>query len=277
MWSRRSGKSVGQHALLRLERDRHHARGERADGDEADLAEREHARVADEDVDRDDDRDRDERVQEVDLVRGRDGRRRRARPATTSSIGPSSWTSGVEPPPHTRSTAVRLPAREQARRAAAAGRGSRARRRPTAGRRSCRSAAAPLITPEAKPIAKPPSVAVQSRSMPPTTTPTSTMIVSCRAKSGVTNGCLHGQDHRDRGGQQRPRGRPRTRSRGSRARRAGARCGSRPPRRACAGRSSSGSSSSASSAERDDGDDDRDDRHLADVDAADRDRLVQRA
>jgi len=45
-----------------------------------------------------------------------------------------------------------------------------------------------LITPEAKPIVKPPSVAVQSRSIPPTTTPTSTTIVSRRAKSGETNG-----------------------------------------------------------------------------------------
>ena len=89
VWSRRSGKSVGQHARLRLERDRHHPGGERADGDEADLAEREHARVADEDVERDDDRDGDERVQEVDLVRAA---RRGVEPsptATTSSDGPS--------------------------------------------------------------------------------------------------------------------------------------------------------------------------------------------
>jgi len=47
---------------------------------------------------------------------------------------------------------------------------------------------APLTMPDTKPIANPPSVAVQRRSMPPTTTPTSTMIVSCSAKSGVTNG-----------------------------------------------------------------------------------------
>ena len=47
---------------------------------------------------------------------------------------------------------------------------------------------APLMTPVAKPIENPPSVAVQSRSMPPTTTPTSTMIVSFSAKSGATSG-----------------------------------------------------------------------------------------
>src|SRR4029077_15044301 len=47
---------------------------------------------------------------------------------------------------------------------------------------------APLTMPDVNPIRNPPSVAVQRRSMPPTTTPTSTMIVSWRAKSGVTNG-----------------------------------------------------------------------------------------
>ena len=60
---------------------------------------------------------------------------------------------------------------------------------------------APLITPVAKPIAKPPSVAVQSRSIPPTTTPTRTTIVSLSAKSGDERE-LHGQDHRDRGGEE---------------------------------------------------------------------------
>ena len=47
---------------------------------------------------------------------------------------------------------------------------------------------APLITPVANPIANPPRVAVQSRSIPPTTTPTRTTIVSLRAKSGETSG-----------------------------------------------------------------------------------------
>ena len=50
---------------------------------------------------------------------------------------------------------------------------------------------------------------------------------------------LHGHQHRDRRGQQAPRGRRRSRSRGSRARRAAAPSGSRSRRRACAGRSSS--------------------------------------
>ena len=48
-----------------LDRHRQHARRPGADGDEADVAEREHAGVADEDVERDDDRDLDERVDEV--------------------------------------------------------------------------------------------------------------------------------------------------------------------------------------------------------------------
>ena len=69
---RAGSEELGQHARLRLHRDRHHARGEPADRDEADLPEREHARVADEDVDRDDHRDRDQRAQEVLLVGERD-------------------------------------------------------------------------------------------------------------------------------------------------------------------------------------------------------------
>ena len=57
---------------------------------------------------------------------------------------------------------------------------------------------APLMTPLANPIAKPPSVAVQSRSIPPTTTPTRTTIVSLSANSGLDERELDGQDHRDR-------------------------------------------------------------------------------
>ena len=57
---------------------------------------------------------------------------------------------------------------------------------------------APLMTPLANPIAKPPRVAVQSRSIPPTTTPTRTTIVSLSAKSGCDERELDGQDHRDR-------------------------------------------------------------------------------
>ena len=57
--------------LLRLG-DREHARRPDADREEADVPEREHAGVADEDVDRDDRRDGDERRDEVDLGRRRD-------------------------------------------------------------------------------------------------------------------------------------------------------------------------------------------------------------
>ena len=104
-----------QHALLRLERHRHHARGERADGDEADLPEREHARVADEDVDRDDDRDRDERVQEVDLVRRRGGGRdepdgddEQRRPGELDErVEPASYALGRRPAPQANSPAGR--------------------------------------------------------------------------------------------------------------------------------------------------------------------------
>ena len=85
-WSRRNGNRYLHDR--RLLRDRHgeHAGGPGAHRDEADVAEREHAGVADEDVDRDDDRDRDERVDEVDLGRAS----RRCVPssaATTTSSG----------------------------------------------------------------------------------------------------------------------------------------------------------------------------------------------
>ena len=54
----------------------------------------------------------------------------------------------------------------------------------------------PLMTPVAKPIAKPPRVAVHSRSIPPTTTPTRTTIVS-RGEVRAYERVLHGEDHRD--------------------------------------------------------------------------------
>src|SRR2546430_7381750 len=57
---------------LRGSRHGEHARGPRADGDEADLPERQNARVADEDVEPDDDRDLDQRVEEVRLEVARD-------------------------------------------------------------------------------------------------------------------------------------------------------------------------------------------------------------
>ena len=198
-----------------------HARRERADGDEADLAEREHARVADEDVDRDDDRHRDERVEEVDLVRG-ETCVATSPTATTSAAGPTSCDERVErrltraPPPP-------APAARTARPGAASS--TRMTSAKTAeGRKTVLSVgSAPLITPVAKPIAKPPSVAVQSRSIPPTTTPTSTTIVSRSAKSGVDERVLDGQDHRDGGGEHAGEERRRSRSRGWRGRRAAAR------------------------------------------------------
>ena len=196
VWSRRSGKSSGRTPVFDSSGTVITPAANAPTRDEADLAEREHARVADEDVDRDDDRDRDERVQEVDLVRARDERRRRSRPTTTSSTARRAATAGVESPPHTRSTtAVRPRANRPA--------GRRSRTRITSantadGRKTVLSVgSAPLITPLAKPIAKPPSVAVQSRSIPPTTTPTRTTIVSLSAKSGVDERELDGQDHRD--------------------------------------------------------------------------------
>ena len=182
-------EQAGQHGRLRLERDRHLAGRERADGDEADVPEREHARVADEHVDRDDHRDRDQRVEEVDVVGGRDeaarrcprgSRARRARRAARARCDGAALIPG---PPR---TIARV---RTARRAARAARRSRARRRTTAGRSSCSVGSAPSMIPLANPIAKPPSVAVQSRSIPPTTTPTSTRIVSFSANVCVTSGC----------------------------------------------------------------------------------------
>ena len=126
-------------AGLRLERDRHHSRRERADGDEADLAEREDARVADEDVDRDDDRDRDERVQEVDLVRSSRRASSRCQPRPRGPRGRRQLTRPVESR-LTRAPPAVSPTR-RGRRAGAAARGSRARTRPRAGTRSARSAA----------------------------------------------------------------------------------------------------------------------------------------
>ena len=67
-------EEIGQDAGLGLDRDRHEPRGEPADGHEADLPERQHARVADEDVDRHDHRDRDDRIEEIELVGEREPR-----------------------------------------------------------------------------------------------------------------------------------------------------------------------------------------------------------
>ena len=72
VWSRRIGKSSGSTPDFDSTGIVITPDGEAADGDEADLPEREHARVADEDVDGDDHRDRDDRAQEVLLVGERD-------------------------------------------------------------------------------------------------------------------------------------------------------------------------------------------------------------
>ena len=134
---------------------------------------------------------------------------------------------------------------------------------------------APLITPVAKPIAKPPSVAVQSRSIPPTTTPTSTTIVSLSAKSGETSGfwtvritatvAARTPGEQD-GDADDAVGLDAEQPRGAEVGRGGAhlQADRRPPEQEREQR------------QRDDRDDDGEDRHLADVDAADRHHLVQR-
>ena len=98
-------EEIGQHARLRLDGDRHHAGGEPADCDEADLAEREHARVADEHVHGHHHRDRDEGVEEVQLVGLRDLGRdepdqddQQARPEQLDGRDAGAWRA------HTRST-----------------------------------------------------------------------------------------------------------------------------------------------------------------------------
>ena len=65
------GEEVLHDRRLLGDRHREHARRPGSHGDEADVSERDDARVPDEDVDGDDDRDGDERVDEVDLRRVR--------------------------------------------------------------------------------------------------------------------------------------------------------------------------------------------------------------
>ena len=72
VWSRRIGKRSGSTPDFDSTGIVITPDGEAAHRHEADLPEREHARVADEDVDGDDHRDRDERVEEVELVGERD-------------------------------------------------------------------------------------------------------------------------------------------------------------------------------------------------------------
>ena len=126
---RAGSEEVRHHRRLLLHRHGEHAAVQRPDGDEADVPEREHAGVADEDVERDDDRDRDERVDEVDLGRareerpdhrddrdehrGRESRQERHEPSHTRSTGraPARRTG---PPGRTSST--RITSAEQERR-----------------------------------------------------------------------------------------------------------------------------------------------------------------
>src|SRR5581483_9882489 len=151
--------------------------------DERDVPEREHAGVADEEVERDDDRHLHERVEEVVLERGGDaepeqgGRqheRRRAQQLGDASQG------------HARSTAAPPRVKRPF--------GRRSRTRITAPKRKLGRywlwfvGSAPPRIPLAKPIVKPPSVAGIGRVSPPRTTPASTTIVSSSPKMGVTCG-----------------------------------------------------------------------------------------
>src|SRR5581483_11472776 len=169
---------------LLARRHREHARRPCSDGEEADVPEREDARVADEDVETDDDRDVDERVDEVRLVRAGDGaeersgedERKRHRELHAERGGAS----------HTRSTAPRARVKRPSGRASST--------TITAAKRNvgrywlCAVGSAPPRIPLAKPIEKPPSVAGTGRLRPPRTTPASTTIVSLSANVGVASG-----------------------------------------------------------------------------------------
>ena len=168
-----------------LTRHREHAGRPGAERDEADVPEREHARVADEDVERDDDRDLDERVREVRLRRARDERaddrrrddeHRRARAAAAARRAALIRA----PPPSLRANSPFGPDEQDEddgrRTGTSAGTGSGRSGAPRrAGRSRSRSR-----TRRASPGS--------GRFMPPSTTPARTMIVSRSAKSGVTSG-----------------------------------------------------------------------------------------
>ena len=224
---------------LLLLRHREHAGRPRADRDEADVPEREHAGVPDEDVQRDDDRDRDERVDEVDLGRARDGRtdeRRRRRPARPAPAAATSARRASyalhrprrrvnSPSGRTSRTRITRPKTNDGQVLALRGRqraAEDARRRTRSRSRRASPRAAGVI--------------------PPTTTPASTMIVSRKRERRRHGRELHGQhaprrrqpaiagdQHRDRAHEVRPHA-----ERGARSR-------SPSPPRACAGRSTCGS------------------------------------
>src|SRR5262249_41968178 len=153
-----------------------HAGGPRTDGDEADLPERQDARVADEDVEPDDDRNDDQRLDEVPLEVARDrepeqrGRHDEQRGDQHLEQAPSlTHTRSTVPPPR-----VKRPF------------GRTSKTTITAAKmklvRYCVLSAGspPPRMRVAKPIEKPPRVAGIGRFIPPTTTPASTMIVSWR-------------------------------------------------------------------------------------------------
>ena len=140
----------------------------------------------------------------------------------------------------------------------------------------CAVGRAPPSSPVAKPIEKPPSVAGIGRLRPPSTTPARTTIVSCSAKSGVTSGFCTVEHHGDHGSE-RARDEHGAADHAVRAHAEQSRGLEVLRRRAHVQPDRSAREQELEQDEADDGDDDRDDRDLADVDAGDRPRLVQRA
>ena len=257
-----SAARFGMIAGFSLGRHRQHAGRPRAERDEADVAEREHARVADEDVERDDDRDLHQRVGEVGLRRDRDERaeqRRgddeRDRPEQLLQVRGASYALH-------RPREVEEPARPDEQHEDHGGEDER--RQVLA---LVRSAARRRARRVAKPIAKPPSVAGIGRFSPPTTTPASTTIVSRSAKSGVTSGVCTVSITATTAASAPEMSTANEMTRFARTPSMRAVAKSIDAARMCRPISVR-SSSSVSSSEADRGDDDRDDRDLADVDAA---------
>src|SRR5581483_161455 len=161
---------------------REHAGGPGADGDEADVPERQYARVADEDVERNDDRDLDERVEEVRLEVARDLEPEQSGPEDEHRGRKQLRCSADEA--HTRSTAPPPRAKSPF--------GRTSSTTITAAKRKLGrywlwfEGSTPPRIPFANPIAKPPSVAGIGRLRPPSTTPASTRIVSWVPKAGTT-------------------------------------------------------------------------------------------
>src|SRR5262249_20855415 len=146
------------------------ARRPGAERDEGDVTEREHAGVADEQVESDDDRDIHERLEEVRLQRGRDGeseqRRSQDECGRTEQLGePAERHRRSRAPP---GGANRPFGRTSSTRMTAANRKLGRYWLWFVGR-------TPPRNPLAKPIEKPPSVAEIGRFSPPRTTPASTM------------------------------------------------------------------------------------------------------